>query len=265
MCGAGVLASVYEAIQRRGLPRITPQPTAARTVPMPGARVADLTHALTPDFPMWPGDPQFAMQTYSPLSDTTFFANTLAFHEHSGTHIDAPAHASPSGLTVDAIPADSLVAPLAVIDISARARANPDAMLTIGDILAWERAHGPLPTGALVAMNSGWSAKARDAAAFLNIDESGAMRTPGFHPDAARMLAERRAVVAIGSDTLSIDTGRSQDFGAHLAALGSGLYAVESLANLESVPAAGATVVIGAPKHLGGSGGPARVLALIPS
>lgn len=264
MCGSGVTARVYQSIQRLGRARAPRPPT--RTIVPAASRVVDLTHVLTPEFPMWPGDPPFSMRVFSPLTDSTFLANELALHEHSGTHIDAPAHASSTGVTVDAIPAASLVAPLAVIDLSARAAADPDTLLTVADILAWERAHGPLPSGALVAMNSGWSDRATTAEEFLNISGPGAgvMRTPGFDPAAARFLAEEREVVAIGSDTLSIDAGRSQDFGAHIAALGSGLYAVEALANLSAVPAAGAIIVVGAPKHRGGSGGPARVLALVP-
>ncbi len=48
-----------------------------------------------------------------------------------------------------------------------------------------------------------------------------------------------------------------------MAALGAGKYGIESLANLSALPPAGATVVVGAPKHRGGSGGPCRVLAFV--
>lgn len=265
MCGSGVTARVHQAIARLGRARVAPRRPAARPVLPADCEVVDLTHVLSPEFPMWPGDPPFEMRAFSALTETTFFANELVLHEHSGTHIDAPAHACATGVTVEQIPAASLVAPLAIVDIAARAAADPDALLTVEDVLEWESAHGSLPAGALVVMRSGWSGRA-PGPAFLNIDSSGVpvMRTPGFAPAAARFLAEQRDVVGIGTDTFSIDAGRSQDFGAHVAALGSGLYAVEALANLEAVPASGAVAVVGAPKHRGGSGGPARVLALMP-
>lgn len=226
-------------------------------------RVIDLTHVLGPDFPRWPGDRPFHMGPVPRRSAEALHANVLTLHEHSGTHIDAPAHLRTGAPTVDAIAPADLVAPLVVIDIADRAACDPDTVLSTADILAWESAHGPLPPRCLVAMDSGWGGRVAEPDRFLNIDADGAMRTPGFAPAAVRFLAEHRDVVAIGSDTLSVDAGLATDLGAHRAALGSGLYAVEALANLDAVPAAGALVVVGAPRHRGGSGGPARVLALL--
>jgi kynurenine formamidase len=45
--------------------------------------------------------------------------------------------------------------------------------------------------------------------------------------------------------------------------LPSNRFGIENLANLDQVPASGATLVIGAPKHRGGSGGPARIFAMV--
>ena len=42
-----------------------------------------------------------------------------------------------------------------------------------------------------------------------------------------------------------------------------GRYGIECLNNLEDLPVKGATIIVGAPKHKGGTGGPARVLALV--
>jgi len=49
----------------------------------------------------------------------------------------------------------------------------------------------------------------------------------------------------------------------HYSWLPSGRFGIEGLANLEQLPAAGATIFIGAPKHRGGTGGPARVMAMV--
>jgi len=64
-------------------------------------------------------------------------------------------------------------------------------------------------------------------------------------------------------DTLSLDPGPSRDFPVHTRWLGSGRWGLECAANLDQLPATGATVVVGAPKVAGGSGGPSRVLALL--
>ena len=76
------------------------------------------------------------------------------------------------------------------------------------------------------------------------------------------MLREMTSAVAMAVDTLSLDHGPSADFATHYDWLPSNRYGIENLANLDQVPANGATLVIGAPKHRGGSGGPARIFAL---
>ena len=68
---------------------------------------------------------------------------------------------------------------------------------------------------------------------------------------------------SIGDDTLSLDPGSSKDFAVHYSWLPSGHYGIENLANLDSLPAKGATIFVGAPKHKAGTGGPARVMAMV--
>jgi kynurenine formamidase len=64
-------------------------------------------------------------------------------------------------------------------------------------------------------------------------------------------------------DTLSTDFGASADFATHYAWLPAGRYNIECLAGLDALPASGATLIVGAPKHRGGSGGPARIFAMV--
>ena len=72
------------------------------------------------------------------------------------------------------------------------------------------------------------------------------------------MLIEDGNAASIGVDTLSLDYGATTDFATHRAWLPSGRFGIENLANLDAVPEHGAQIFIGAPKHQGGSGGPAR-------
>ena len=83
-----------------------------------------------------------------------------------------------------------------------------------------------------------------------------------FSEEAARFLVQERDIAGVGVDTLSLDTGAAPKFVAHLAILGAGKYGVELLASLGAVPPAGATLIVGGPKHRGASGGPVRVLAV---
>jgi kynurenine formamidase len=227
------------------------------------ARVLDLTYPLTVDFPLFPVyDPVRVAEKFTCERDG-FCVNSWAFDEHSGTHVDAPAHFGGEA-TVERIAPDELLLAAAVIDISERVSSDHDAMLTPDDVIAWERRHGELPGRCAVLVRTGWGSRVHDPVAYLNADASGTMHAPGFGPEATEFLKhERPGVRAIGLDTASLDIGASADFPAHVSWLPSGRYGIENLANLDQLPASGAVVIVGAPALAGGSGGPARVLALV--
>ena len=238
---------------------------AAGTLPRPASAAAhgglvDMTHTLSGDFPTYFGEPGFAADQAFNFASDGFNLYELRINEHTGTHIDAPLHFSADGAAVDEIPVGDLMVPLAVIDIRAKAAEDPDAQVTPEDIAAWTSANGDIPDRACVAMLSGWADRA-DGDGFRNADEAGIMHFPGFHPEATAMLLETSSA-AIAVDTLSLDYGPSADFATHYAWLPEGRYGIECLAGLDQVPAAGATLIVGAPKHRGGTGGPARIFAM---
>uniref|UniRef100_UPI0035B31D78 cyclase family protein n=1 Tax=Paracoccus sp. TaxID=267 RepID=UPI0035B31D78 len=119
---------------------------------------------------------------------------------------------------------------------------------------------GEIPAGACVAMNSGWGAKVATPE-FRNTPD-GKFAFPGFGKSATDLLAEMN-VAAIASDSLSLDPGNSADFAVHYSWLPGGRYGIENLANVDQLPAKGATIFVGAPKHARGTGGPARIMAVV--
>jgi kynurenine formamidase len=224
-------------------------------------RVVDLTHTLHSDFP-FPMDHAFSMERVSTRPKDMWNIFRWHFHEHIGTHIDAPFHCSDRD-TVERIPADKLFGLLAVIDIRHRAATDPNTQLTLDDLKTWESTHGPVPNGAVVAMCSGWDAKAGDSRQFFGRDANGHFQTPGFHLEAVQFLYEERDINGIAVDTISLDLGNSRDFPVHHYWLGQNKWGLENVANLGQLPASGATIIVGSPKVAGGSGGPSRVLALL--
>ncbi len=222
-------------------------------------RVLDLTHTFDESFPTFDGAPGIAKE-WAVTIDQGYQLWKLTIMEHSGTHIDAPLHFSADGASVDELPVESLVAPLCVVDIAAKAAEDANAMVEPADIEAWVSAHGAIPAGACVAMHSGWAARV-GTPGYRNTPD-GAFAFPGFSKAAADLLAAM-AAASIGVDTLSLDPGNSADFAVHTSWLPGGRFGIENLAGLDRVPAAGATILIGAPKTGGGTGGPARVLALL--
>ncbi|WP_413873143.1 cyclase family protein [Albidovulum sp.] len=271
MCHACVIDGVRKSmLSRRGLLRgAAAAGLASAAAGMGSARAAlaqakgtavDLTHAYDGTFPTFDGNPGIVFEESVNFDKSGYQIWKLTIYEHTGTHIDAPMHFSKDGASVDALPVENLVAPLCVIDLTAKAAEDANAMVSREDIDAWISANGAIPPGACVAMHSGWAAKLGDPA-FRNTPE-GAFAFPGFSKEATDYLAELGAA-SIGVDTLSLDPGNSADFAVHYSWLPGGRFGIENLANLDKLPAAGATIFIGAPKHRPGTGGPARVLAVI--
>ena len=271
MCGHCVIESVKERmLSRRKLFAGAGTLAAGAALGAAGGRpamassgtVADMTHELHADFPTYFGTSGFKMDQTFNFAESGFNLFELAINEHTGTHMDAPLHFSADGQSVDAIPVDNLVVPLCVIDIRARAAADADTQVTPEDIKAWESANGDIPQGACIAMNSGWSAHV-GSDMFRNADADGKMHFPGFHIEATQMLLEQGNAVGMAVDTLSLDHGPSEDFVTHYAWLPTNRWGLECLANLDAVPASGATLFVGAPKFKGGSGGPTRAIAVV--
>jgi kynurenine formamidase len=274
MCAPFVTENVREELSRRGFIGViaggavaaaTPAPAQQKPVRMPkGFReVVDLTQPFSPSLPVYPGYKPLQIRERFSVARDGFAANEVTFDEHTGTHVDAPSHFVAGAVSADRLPVDRLIAPLVVISVADRAAAAPDTLVSVDDLLQWEKRHGRIPVGALVAMHSGWDARVASTVRFLNRDAKGTMHAPGFSEPAARFLVGERDICGVGVDTLSLDAASAQKFVAHVAILGAGKYGIELLANLARVPPSGATVIVGAPKHVGATGGPARVLALV--
>ena len=224
-------------------------------------RVVDLTHTLASGIPLYPGGRALELTSTARMDRDGYFMNTITVGEHTGTHVDAPAHFVEGRATAAEIPAERLVGPAVVVDLRAACAANADYRATVGDLTGWERAHGRIPAGAIVILFTGWQERWADPARYLNRDAEGVLHFPGISTEAAETLVERR-IAGLGIDTLSVDYGPAKVFAAHKILHGAGIYHIENLGNLDQMPAAGATLVVAPLKLAGGSGAPCRVFGL---
>jgi kynurenine formamidase len=224
----------------------------------------DLTHPLNAGTPSFDesATPTYRTKTVATIAKNKYFARTISLPEHFGTHIDAPAHFAAGLWTVDQIPPDRLVGPLVVLDVRKKVSNNPDYLISVEDIAQWEQTNGQIPLGSIVIARTGWESRWNSAAHYRNADAHGAMHFPGFSLDAAKFLVEGRQIRGLGIDTLSVDYGPSQDFPVHEYVLAHSVYQLENVANLDQAPEKGALLVVAPMKLEGGSGGPARLLAL---
>ena len=228
------------------------------------SRVVSLSHSLHPGIPRWPGDPPVEFQDVASIAEDGFFMRRFSLGEHGATHLNAPATFYPDGVGIDAYPAESLVASAVVIDASEEAQANPDYLLTMTRLLAWEREHGPVPAGSVVLLLTGWQDKWNNPAAYLGKDAAGKLHFPGFGVQAAGVLLTQRGVAGVGIDTHGVDGGQDEAFSINRRVLERPRLVLENLTNLEQLPPTGATLVIGALGLAGGSGSPVSALAFVP-
>ena len=243
-----------------------PEPVEGQPGPgiIPYSKVVDLSWTITPDIPRWPGDPPVETEVVAAIDRDGYFLRRFSMGEHSGTHLTAPASFFAGGPDAAAYPAERLVVPATVIDVTARCENHPDYRLTLGDVAGWEREHDTVEAGSLVILRTGWSRRWRDPDAYLGSGPDGRLHFPGFGVDAARMLIEQRQAAGLGTDTAGVEPGDDREFRVSRLALAESRIVLENLTNLEQLPPTGATLVIGLLRLAGGSGAPASVTAFIP-
>ncbi len=156
-------------------------------------RSIDLTHTVSADAPSWEGAPSaLTAEVVASHDREGYYVRRISLDEHTSTHMDAPAHMARAGWTVDQIPAERLVGPLVVLDISQQARQDADYRLRNEDIRTWEEQHGMIPPGAVVIAYTGWAARWKTPEAYRNADAQGVLHFPGYSLDSAKLLVDSR-------------------------------------------------------------------------
>lgn len=245
----------------------------AKSNPLAGFSMVDLTHSFDEDTIYWPTEKDFEHDAaFVGVTDGGWYYSAFSLHtaEHGGTHMDAPIHFSEGKWAADEVPLSSLITPVVVIDVSAQSADNPDYRLSVEVIEQWEREHGRIPERATVLMNTGFAQYWPDRERYMGTAKRGAegvaaLHFPGFSADAATFLMEKRGIVAVGLDTPSIDFGQSKDFIVHQLLFENNVIGLENLANLNVLPAVGAYLIALPMKIRGGSGGPLRAVGLVPT
>ncbi len=239
---------------------------------LPEGKWIDLTHDFSEDTIYWPTAEGFKLErVFEGYTDEGYFydANNYSAAEHGGTHIDAPIHFAEGKQTVDEIPLERLMGPAVVIDVTQKALADPDYLVGVKDFTNWEAKNGRIEDGSIVLLNTGYARYWPDKVKYMGTDNRGSkavkeLHFPGLDPTAAKWLVEKRNINAIGLDTPSIDFGQSQLFESHRILFKENIPAFENVANLDKLPAKGAIVIALPMKIKGGSGGPLRIIAMLP-
>jgi kynurenine formamidase len=245
------------------------EPAKPASASIDKAKLVDLTYPFDEKTIYWPTAKGFEWQKESwgkSAGGYWYTAARYAASEHGGTHLDAPIHFGEGKQAADEIPISRLVGAAIVIDITQACSANADYQLSAADITAWEATHGAIPGESIALVRTGWGKFWDDKKKYLGTDTPGDtanLHFPGISREAAELLAQRK-IEAIGIDTASIDYGASKDFITHQVLNGANIYGLENVANLERLPAKGTTLIALPMKIKGGTGAPARIVALLP-
>ncbi|SDW93500.1 cyclase family protein [Aequorivita viscosa] len=252
---------------------ISPEQTASSTEKsMLDGNIIDLTHTFSKESVYWVTAKEFKLDTVAfGETDKGYFysANNFETAEHGGTHIDAPIHFAANAQSLDEIPLTRLIGQGIKIDVSEKAKNNRDYQVSVEDFTNWEKENGTIPEDAIVLLETGFSKFYPNKKEYLGTDERGndavqKLHFPGLLPEAATWLVENRKIKSIGLDTASIDYGQSTHFQSHVILLSENIPAFENVANLDKLPVKGFQIIALPMKIKGGSGGPLRIIAIVP-
>jgi kynurenine formamidase len=241
-----------------------------QTAGMQDLKWIDLTYPFSEKTLYWPNNPKgFSRDTLSRgLNPKGYYYSAYSFYapEHGGTHLDAPVHFSEGSKSVDQLTLDQLTGNAVVIDVSAKAMADRDYLITEEDVVNWEKANGPIEPNTIVLFRTGYGKYYPDPKTYFGTDLKGEEAIPNLHfpgvsDEVALFLTKSRKIKAVGIDTPSIDYGQSTTFHTHRLLLKENIPVFENVAHLDQLPARN-IYVIALPMLLqGGSGAPLRIIA----
>lgn len=225
----------------------------------------DLSYDFSSETIYWNETDGFKKETVAEgLTPAGYYYSAYKFcaPEHGGTHLDAPIHFAEGKQSADQVPLSRLIAKAVKIDVSDKAKG--DYQVSVEDLENWERAHGRIPDGAIVLIQTGYGRFWGNRKNYMGIDEKGEKHFPGLGKEAAEWLISNRRISAVGIDTASIDHGASTKFETHVALMKENVPAFENVANLDKLPTKDFWIVALPMKIKGGSGGPLRIVAFLP-
>ncbi len=222
-------------------------------------RVIDLTHLISDEIPIWPGDPEIKIIKWADYQVEKYFINQLTIGEHTGTHIGTPNTFFATGRTIEQYTLEELIKPAVVINICQQALEDNDYQLSVQDILMWEKRNGSIPKNSYVILYTGWQQFWTNSERYFGIKPDGFSHTPGFSLESVKFLVNEYFVVGLGIDTHGVDPGLDIDFLSSREISSAGGVVLQCLCNLDKLPSTGTILVVAPLPITNGSGSAARI------
>ncbi len=210
------------------------------------SRIVDLTMTLTPQTRVFPGYPQPVIHKWATFHEEGYYANFILLVEHTGTHMDSPAHFVPGAPSIDKLPPSKFIGKAVVLDFTSK---EPGQAITKNEVKQALEVAGVEPgPGWYVLFAMGWD----------KVGDDVWLKYPYIEDEAARYLA-RLGIEGIGLDSPSPDYA---PFMVHKILLPQGTVIIENMAGLTELVKEKFTLIVTPLKIGGGSASPVRALAL---
>lgn len=230
-----------------------------------GFEFIDLAPLLENGIPRWPTHPPVMISPVITHDHDKYYCQNLCMGEHSGAHVDAPAHQIPEMMhkTIERYPASILFSQAVVYPLW-RLGKQPGERISAQEIREMERDMGTaVGPGEIALLDFGWFKYWATTKQWQYYAEN----EPGLAEDAVLLFAHRK-VRAVGSDTISCDMpvkdGKGErTYGHKDHWLPQDILIMEELQNLGRLPVRCYFMALPL-KIKNGSGSPIRPVALVP-
>jgi arylformamidase len=92
-------------------------------------RLYDISVGISPDLPIWPGDPSIKIERFSKIENgQSANVSKISCCTHVGTHIDAPIHYVEGGAGIEGLPLEVLIGRAYVVDLPTVKKLDADAL-----------------------------------------------------------------------------------------------------------------------------------------
>ena len=208
-------------------------------------RLVDLTHPLTETMPVYPGSDAPELSAVASIRCNGYAEKRIALFSHTGTHLDAPSHILPGGMSLDQMPLDQFMGRAVVLNVAS----HPLPILSLDNIIKYQDL---VADSDFVLLHTGWNLRWGYASYYSGY--------PVLSVEAANWLSGFN-LKGLGIDAISVDHPDSSDFPVHRRILRNRIVIIENLNCLEYLPQSGVIFICLPLPIAAGDGSPVRAAA----
>jgi kynurenine formamidase len=209
-------------------------------------KIVDLSHALTPDTPVYPGDPVPNFSFATTIENEGYNLFNVFLGSQTGSHVDAPYHFNNQGATIDKMDLKHFIGRGLIIDVTHK---KSKEEITLEEIAKYEK---QIEQADIVLFKTNWYKKAGTDEFY---DHPFLSKAGGEY-----LLAKR--IMTAGIDTINLDNTGGTEFPIHEMYAKAGGIIAENLANLDSVDFVSPFIIFLPLKLTGCDGSPVRAVAI---